>query len=296
MGFVKARHHSSHAPTSTAWRRAVVRAERIRDDGPVLAEPRVDLTGRYAHRMVSSTTRRRSPKGRCSSRAAAARGYRTAYVGKWHWEYRRATCRARLGPLGELSRAGGYVDPMLNVDCTRRRCAATPPTSHRQGSMLLELAAPIPTSRSFSTSRTGGACEFIPSRVTPPLRKGAVPYPETMANTEANYRGKPRWCASSAQLAGGTSPTLAAEVRLSSTAATPRRCSRSMRHRRILDYWPAGSAGRHGRPTRATTASSLASWADRQASRVLEVDARPMWLMLRDDRRRRHGHANGSEH
>jgi N-acetylglucosamine-6-sulfatase len=121
-------------------------------------------------------------------------GYRTAYIGKWHMGEDDDRPRPGFDRWVSFRGQGVYVDPVLNVDGDRiegRGYTTDILTDYAIDWLRLQAA-----SRPFFMVLSSKAvhAEFVPA----PRHRGRyaaapIPYPATMANTEANYRGKPAW-------------------------------------------------------------------------------------------------------
>ncbi len=156
------------------------------------------LTGQYAHRhgVVDNTSP--IPPGTVFFPEYLQRaGYRTAYVGKWHMGEDAESDMPRKGFDHWVSfrGQGAYADPLLNVNGERRQM---------QGyttDVLTDLALDWLRGRSAADrpfflylAHKAVHAEFVPApRHAGRYANVAIPRPPTMANTEANYRGKPDW-------------------------------------------------------------------------------------------------------
>jgi N-acetylglucosamine-6-sulfatase len=156
------------------------------------------LTGRYAHRhgVVDNTSP--IPTGTVFFPELLHKaGYRTAYVGKWHMGEDDDRPRPGFDRWISFRGQGVYLDPELNIDGQRVK---------RQGyttDILTDYA--LDWLRQRRESRDGRPlflvlsskavhAEFVPApRHRGKYASAPIPYPATMANTEANYRGKPDW-------------------------------------------------------------------------------------------------------
>ncbi|MGH7701296.1 MAG: sulfatase family protein [Gemmatimonadales bacterium] len=156
------------------------------------------LTGRYAHRhgVVDNTSP--VPPGTVFFPELLQRaGYRTAYVGKWHMGEDDDRPRPGFDRWVSFRGQGVYVDPVLNVDGERveGRGYTTDILTDYAIEWLRQRRGER-GGRSFFLVLSSKAvhAEFIPA----PRHRGRyatapIPYPATMANTDANYRGKPDW-------------------------------------------------------------------------------------------------------
>jgi N-acetylglucosamine-6-sulfatase len=158
------------------------------------------LTGRYAHRhgVVDNTSP--IPPGTVFFPEQLQRaGYRTAYVGKWHMGEDEESDKPRPGFDHWVSFRGQgvYADPVLNVDGERRqfRGYTTDILTEDAVGWLRRHQRESPNRPFFLyLSHKAVHAEFVPApRHAGRYAQSPIPYPQTMANTEENYRGKPRW-------------------------------------------------------------------------------------------------------
>jgi N-acetylglucosamine-6-sulfatase len=158
------------------------------------------LTGKYAHRhgVVDNTSP--IPKGTTFFPELLQRaGYRTAYIGKWHMGEDEESDMPRPGFDRWVSFRGQgvYFDPMLNIDGTRRQVKGyTTDILTEHALEWLRGVRRADANRPFFLYLAHKAvhAEFQPApRHAGRYATSPIPYPESMANTEANYRGKPRW-------------------------------------------------------------------------------------------------------
>ncbi|MGH7580627.1 MAG: sulfatase family protein, partial [Gemmatimonadales bacterium] len=123
-------------------------------------------------------------------------GYSTAYVGKWHMGEAESSDAPRPGFDHWISFPGQgvYQDPILNVNGRRGRAKGYT-TDVLTDSAVAWLERRTPGKPFFLyLSHKATHAEFIPpDRYRGRYQKEKIPYPVTMANTERNYRGKPRW-------------------------------------------------------------------------------------------------------
>jgi N-acetylglucosamine-6-sulfatase len=155
------------------------------------------LTGQYAHRHgVVDNTSPVPPGTVFFPQRLQKAGYRTAYVGKWHMGEAEASDDPRPGFDHWISFQGQgvYQDPTLNVNGVRG------PASGYTTDVLTDSALAWlrrrPDGRPFFLylSHKATHAEFVPpARYQGRYAKETIPYPPTMANTERNYRGRPRW-------------------------------------------------------------------------------------------------------
>jgi N-acetylglucosamine-6-sulfatase len=158
------------------------------------------LTGQYAHRhgVVDNTSP--VPPGTVFFPQQLQRaGYRTAFIGKWHMGEADADDAPRpgfdhwVGFRGQ----GVYTDPVLNVDGRHRELRGyTTDILTEQALEWLKRHSATEPERPFFLylSHKAVHAEFEPA----PRHRGRyagvrIPYPDTMADTEANSRNRPRW-------------------------------------------------------------------------------------------------------
>lgn len=156
------------------------------------------FTGRYAHRhgVVDNTSP--VPPGTVFFPELLQRaGFRTAYVGKWHMGEDDDRPRPGFDRWVSFRGQGVYVDPVLNVDGARveRRGYTTDILTDYAIDWLRQQQASRDTRPVFLVlSSKAVHAEFVPApRHAGRYATAPIPYPATMANTEANYRGKPDW-------------------------------------------------------------------------------------------------------
>ena len=156
------------------------------------------LTGQYAHRhRVVDNTSGIPPGTVFFPQLLQEAGGRTAYVGKWHMGEDAESDMPRKGFDHWVSFRGQgvYADPLLNVNGERRQMQGY--TTDVLTDLALEWIRERSTAdRPFFLYLAHKAvhAEFVPApRHAGRYANVAIPRPPTMANTEANYRGKPDW-------------------------------------------------------------------------------------------------------
>ena len=158
------------------------------------------LTGQYAHRHGVADNTSPIPPGTVFFPQHLNRaGYATAYIGKWHMGEAVQSDRPRAGFDHWISfpGQGTYVDPTLNVNGARSQVRGyTTDILVDSAIAWLDRQRREPRAKPFflMLSHKATHAEF-----TPPPRYAAlydtvtIRHPPTMALTESNYRGKPRW-------------------------------------------------------------------------------------------------------
>ncbi len=152
------------------------------------------LTGQYMHHHRVVDNQRPEPAGiRFFPEYLRAAGYQTAFFGKWHMGHDSDAPRPGFDHWAAFRGQGDYFDPTLNINGTRRTFPGY------NSDVLTDLAL------EWLAQKREQPCFLYLSFKAPhypfepaPRHKGRydkfpVPYPPTMANTEANYATQPRW-------------------------------------------------------------------------------------------------------
>ena len=172
------------------------------------------LTGQYAHRHGVVDNSSPIPPGTVFfPRHLQRAGCTTGYIGKWHMGEDAGSDRPRPGFDYWISFRGQgvYVDPTLNVNgrSSQLRGYTTDILTDSAVAWLRRQAGPGAQGPGAQGAGAQGAgakpfflvvahkathAEFVPPpRYATLYDTARIPYPPSMANTEANYRGKPRW-------------------------------------------------------------------------------------------------------
>ena len=158
------------------------------------------LTGQYAHRhgVVDNTSL--IPPGTVFFPQHLQRaGYATAYLGKWHMGEDQGSDQPRPGFDYWISFRGQgvYVDPTLNVNgrSARLRGYTTDILTDSAVAWLRRQGRGAGAKPFFMVlAHKATHAEFVPApRHAGRYANESIPYPPTMAKTESNARGKPRW-------------------------------------------------------------------------------------------------------
>lgn len=154
------------------------------------------LTGRYPHEHgVVDNQSALKPGATFFPQILDRAGYATAFIGKWHMGEHTADPQPGFDHWVSFEGQGVYFDPELNIDGKRRQ------TEGYITDILTDHALEW-----LETVRGGEAPFFlylshkaVHSEFEPAPRHAGrfadleIPYPATMANTDANYDGKPLW-------------------------------------------------------------------------------------------------------
>jgi N-acetylglucosamine-6-sulfatase len=154
------------------------------------------LTGQYMHHHRVVDNQRPVPAGTTFFPQHLQRaGYQTAFVGKWHMGHDLDRPRPGFDYWASFKGQGTYFDPELNINGQRRRFEGY------NADVLSGLAVDWLRNRRdrdkpffLYLSFKAVHYPFQPAkRHRGRYAKAAIDYPETMANTERNYRSQPRW-------------------------------------------------------------------------------------------------------
>ena len=158
------------------------------------------LTGQYAHRHGVVDNSSPIPRGTVFFPQHLQRArYATAYIGKWHMGEDEGSDQPRPGFDHWISFRGQgvYTNPTLNVNGrTARVNGYTTDILTDSAVAWLRRQGTSASARPFFmiVAHKATHAEFIPPpRYATLYDTVRIPYPPTMANTESNYREKPRW-------------------------------------------------------------------------------------------------------
>jgi N-acetylglucosamine-6-sulfatase len=155
------------------------------------------LTGQYAHRhgVVDNTSG--IPEGTVFFPSLLQQaGWRTAYIGKWHMGEDKDDPRAGFDYWVSFRGQGVYTDPTLNINGQRREVKGyTTDILTDEAIKFLDQARGDRSKPFFMVlGHKAVHAEFVPApRHAGRYREAAIPYPLTMAKTEANLRDQPNW-------------------------------------------------------------------------------------------------------
>ncbi len=153
------------------------------------------LTGLYAHKhRVMGNAVRLDPKLPTFPRVLRGSGYRTAFIGKWHMGGSSGAPRPGFDRWVSFKGQGRYNDPTLNVDgeVVRAKGYVSDLITDYAEAFLREQSRDRPFM--LYVSHKAVHADFQPMPRHEGAYKGKTyPYPRSMADTEANDRGKPEW-------------------------------------------------------------------------------------------------------
>jgi len=154
------------------------------------------LTGQYMHRHGIVDNQRPEPPGTLFFPQILQRsGVATALVGKWHMGHEEDRRRPGFDHWVSFPGQGEYFDPVLNFNGQRRQVEGYD-ADVLTTEALRWLAEDRPQDRPFYLHLAFKAPHypFEPAARHKGLYAGKpIPYPDTMARTERNYRTQPRW-------------------------------------------------------------------------------------------------------
>jgi N-acetylglucosamine-6-sulfatase len=155
------------------------------------------LTGQYAHRHgVVDNTSPIPPGTTFFPERLQSAGWRTAFIGKWHMGEESDDPRPGFDRWVSFRGQGVYVDPLLNIDGRQQQFQGytTDILTDQALAFLRERRAEPDRPFFLLLSHKAVHAEFVPAeRHAGRYADVPIPYPPTMANTEANYRNKPQW-------------------------------------------------------------------------------------------------------
>lgn len=154
------------------------------------------LTGRYMHHHRVVDNQRPVPAGTEFFPQYLQRGgYTTAFIGKWHMGHEQDDPRPGFDHWVSFRGQGTYFDPELNVNGKRRQYQGYTTdvlTDHALHWLQEERQPGKPFFLYLSYKAVHYPFQPAP-RHDDRYSHEAIDYPETMANTERNYRTQPHW-------------------------------------------------------------------------------------------------------
>jgi N-acetylglucosamine-6-sulfatase len=157
------------------------------------------LTGQYMrnHHVVDNQ-RPVHPSTRFFPEYLQKAGYRTGYVGKWHMGHENDEPRKGFDHWVSFPGQGEYMNPTFNVNGKRKAFEGyiTDLLTDQAVSWLDQVAGEAKKGKPFFL-QIGYKAVHYPFQPAPRHAKRyagkPIDYPETMANTEENYRSQSRW-------------------------------------------------------------------------------------------------------
>ncbi len=154
------------------------------------------LTGQYMHHHRVVDNQRPVPAGTMFFPQHLQRaGYATAFIGKWHMGHEHDDPRPGFDHWVSFRGQGAYVDPSLNIDGQRKQFKGYTTDVLTDQAIRWLRDARQPNKPFFMyLSYKAVHYPFQPApRHDDRYRDEPIDYPETMANTERNYRTQPHW-------------------------------------------------------------------------------------------------------
>ncbi len=154
------------------------------------------LTGQFMHHHGVVDNQRPVPEGTVFFPAyLRTAGYETAFVGKWHMGHADDQPRPGFDHWASFRGQGTYFDPTLNINGSRQQFTGY--TTDVLTDQALEwLGGQRDPQKPFFLYLSYKAVHypFLPApRHHGRYENEPIDYPQTMANTERNYRSQPHW-------------------------------------------------------------------------------------------------------
>lgn len=152
------------------------------------------LTGQYMHRHRVVDNQRPVAEGTIFfPHYLQQAGYQTAFIGKWHMGHERDEPRPGFDHWVSFPGQGEYFDTTLNINGERESFEGyTTDVLTEQAVEWLQGNGDKPYFLLLSYKAVHYPFEPAP-RHRGRYEGQPIPYPDTMANTEANYASQPRW-------------------------------------------------------------------------------------------------------
>jgi N-acetylglucosamine-6-sulfatase len=152
------------------------------------------LTGQFSHRHGVVDNNSRVPEGTVFfPQYLQQAGYETAFMGKWHMGHASDEPRPGFDKWISFRGQGDYYNPTFNIDGKQQKAEGYVTdllTDHAVEWLNKKRDKPF----FLYLSHKAVHAMFEPAeRHLGKYKKVAIEYPETMADTEANYRDKPLW-------------------------------------------------------------------------------------------------------
>ena len=152
------------------------------------------LTGQYAHKHgVLDNSTLLNPETPTFPKVLQQSGYNTAFVGKWHMGGSTDEPRPGFDHWVSFRGQGTYFDPLLNINGERKKVDGYT-TDILTGYAVDYIGQDHGKPFMLYLSHKAVHADFEPApRHAGSYKDRAYPYPDTMADTEENYAGKPAW-------------------------------------------------------------------------------------------------------
>ena len=153
------------------------------------------LTGQYMHHHRVVDNQRPVPAGTTFfPEVLQQAGYETAFIGKWHMGHDDDSPRTGFDYWASFKGQGVYFDPVLNINGERNKHEGY--TADVLARLAVDWLGARRSDKPFFLYLSFKAVHypFLPAKRHAGRYAGKkIDYPETMANTERNYRSQPRW-------------------------------------------------------------------------------------------------------
>ncbi len=152
------------------------------------------LTGQYMHTHRVVDNQRPVPEGTVFfPKYLQKAGYETAFIGKWHMGHEHDAPRPGFDHWVSFRGQGRYFNPVLNINGERKQFEGY------NGDVITDLALKWLNRKRDKPFFLYLSYKAVHYPFLPPKRHHGrydsekIPYPDTMADTEENYRSQPRW-------------------------------------------------------------------------------------------------------
>ncbi|MCP4849490.1 MAG: sulfatase [Verrucomicrobiaceae bacterium] len=154
------------------------------------------LTGQYMHHHRVVDNQRPVPKGtKFFPQYLQSAGYHTAFIGKWHMGHDDDSPRPGFNHWVSFEGQGEYFNPTLNINGKKKQFQGyMTDVLTNQAIEWFEKNRPKDKPFLLYLSYKAVHYPFLPApRHHGRYQDKPIPYPETMANSEENYRSQSKW-------------------------------------------------------------------------------------------------------